>query len=154
MALKKVVASTSEKSGANKKLKPLAKSPLIMALTTITIIKINNIGINRRTILSIPLITPAEIIIIFNAINTECQNINLDGDEVTILNCSKEEISGVGLAALPEYLVSNSNNVIKVLPKVEGPITEAHFVYPQSLKNTARVQAFRNFLFSKIGDWK
>ena len=57
-------------------------------------------------------------------------------------------------AALPEYLVSNSSNVIKVLPKSEGPITEAHFVYPQSLKNTARVQAFRNFLFSKIGDWK
>ena len=47
-----------------------------------------------------------------------------------------------------------SNNIIKVLPKSEGPITEAHFVYPQSLKNTARVQAFRNFLFSKIGDWK
>ena len=62
--------------------------------------------------------------------------------------------SGVGLAALPEYLVSNSNNVIKVLPNSEGPITEAHFVYPQSLKNTARIQAFRNFLFSKIGDWK
>ncbi len=62
--------------------------------------------------------------------------------------------SGVGLAALPEYLVSNTSNIIKVLPKVEGPITEAHFVYPQSLKNTARVQAFRNFLFSKIGDWK
>jgi len=62
--------------------------------------------------------------------------------------------SGVGLAALPEYLVSNSNNVIKVLPKSEGPITEAHFVYPQSLKNTASDQAFRNFLFSKIGAWK
>ena len=61
--------------------------------------------------------------------------------------------AGVGLAALPEYLVTNSSNVIKVLPKSEGPITEAHFVYPQSLKNTARVQAFRNFLFSKIGDW-
>ena len=62
--------------------------------------------------------------------------------------------SGVGLAALPEYLVINSNNVIKVLPNSEGPITEAHFVYPQSLKNTARITAFRNFLFSKIGDWK
>ena len=62
--------------------------------------------------------------------------------------------SGVGLAALPEYLVTNSNQVIKVLPNSEGPITEAHFVYPQSLKNTARIQAFRNFLFSKIGDWK
>ena len=62
--------------------------------------------------------------------------------------------SGVGLAALPDYLVSQSNNVIKVLPKSEGPITEAHFVYPQSLKNVARVQIFRNFLYSKIGDWK
>ncbi len=62
--------------------------------------------------------------------------------------------SGVGLAALPDYLVFQSNNLIKVLPKVEGPITEAHFVYPQSLKNTARVQAFRNFLFSKISEWK
>jgi len=62
--------------------------------------------------------------------------------------------SGVGLAALPEYLVFNSNKIIKVLPNSEGPITEAHFVYPQSLKNTARITAFRNFLFSKIGDWE
>jgi len=62
--------------------------------------------------------------------------------------------SGVGLAALPEYLISSSTNVIKVLPNSAGPITEAHFVYPQSLKNVARVQAFRNFLYSKIGDWK
>ena len=62
--------------------------------------------------------------------------------------------SGVGLAALPEYLVSSSTNVVKVLANSAGPITEAHFVYPQSLKNVARVQAFRNFLYSKIGDWK
>ena len=62
--------------------------------------------------------------------------------------------SGVGLAALPEYLVSSSTNVVKVLPNSAGPITEAHFVYPQSLKNVVRVQAFRNFLYSKIGDWK
>ena len=62
--------------------------------------------------------------------------------------------SGVGLASLPDYLTSKQPNIVKILPKIEGPITEAHFVYPQSLKNTARVQAFRNFLFSKIGDWK
>ena len=62
--------------------------------------------------------------------------------------------SGVGLAALPDYLVVQSKNLIKVLPKIEGPITEAHFVYPQSLKNVARVQAFRNFLYSKISEWK
>jgi len=62
--------------------------------------------------------------------------------------------SGVGLAALPDYLVFQSRNLIKVLPKVEGPITEAHFVYPESLRNVARVQAFRNFLYSKISEWE
>ena len=62
--------------------------------------------------------------------------------------------SGVGLAALPDYLVFQSKNLLKVLPKCEGPITEAHFVYPQSLKNVARVQAFRNFLYSKISEWE
>ena len=62
--------------------------------------------------------------------------------------------SGVGLAALPDYITVNQPNIVKVLPNVEGPITEAHFVYPQSMKNVARVQAFRNFLYSKISEWK
>ena len=62
--------------------------------------------------------------------------------------------SGVGIAALPDYLTVNVPNIVKVLPKTEGPITEAHFVYPESLKNVARVQTFRNFLYSKISEWK
>ena len=62
--------------------------------------------------------------------------------------------SGVGLAALPDYLTLKQPNIIKVLPNVKGPITEAHFVYPQSMKNVARVQAFRNFLYSKISEWE
>ena len=62
--------------------------------------------------------------------------------------------SGVGIAALPDYLVSLSSNLIKLIPSSEGPITEAYFVYPESLKSVARVQAFRNFLYSKISEWK
>ena len=62
--------------------------------------------------------------------------------------------SGVGLAAIPDYLTVKQPNIVKVLPNIEGPITEAHFVYPQSLKNVARVQAFRNFLYSKISEWE
>jgi len=45
-------------------------------------------------------------------------------------------------------------NIIRVLPKIEGPVTEVHFVYPQSLKNVAKIMAFRNFLFSKIKKWE
>ena len=61
--------------------------------------------------------------------------------------------SGVGLAALPDYITVNVPNIIKVLPQVSGPKSEAHFVYPQSLKNVARVVAFRNFLYSKVSKW-
>ena len=62
--------------------------------------------------------------------------------------------SGVGLAALPDYITINQPNLIKVLPEIEGPLTEAHFVFPASLKNVARVTAFRNFIFSKVSEWK
>jgi len=62
--------------------------------------------------------------------------------------------SGVGIAPLPDYITLNVQNIVKILPDVQGPITEAHFVYPQSLKNVARVIAFRNFLYSKISEWK
>jgi len=62
--------------------------------------------------------------------------------------------SGVGLAALPDYIINNQSNLIKVLPEIEGPLTETHFVYPASLKKVARVTAFRNFIFSKVSEWK
>ena len=62
--------------------------------------------------------------------------------------------SGVGLAALPDYITLNVPNIIKVLPDGEGPLTETHFVYPQSLKNVGKVKAFRNFLLSKVSEWK
>jgi len=62
--------------------------------------------------------------------------------------------SGVGLAALPDYIAVNVPNIVKVLPNIEGPKSEAHFVYPQSLKNTARIIAFRNFLYSKVSKWE
>ena len=62
--------------------------------------------------------------------------------------------SGVGLAALPDYITHNIPNLTKVLPEEPGKPTETHFVYPASLKNNARLMAFRNFIFSKVNEWK
>ena len=62
--------------------------------------------------------------------------------------------TGVGLAALPDYITVSTPNIVKVLPHIEGPKTETYFVYPQSLKNVARIIAFRNFLYSKISKWE
>ena len=61
--------------------------------------------------------------------------------------------SGVGLAALPDYMVYGRPGLVKVLSDLNGPKYEAHFVYPQSLKNVARVQSFRDFIFSKVNEW-
>ena len=62
--------------------------------------------------------------------------------------------SGVGLAALPDYITINIPSIVKIIPDMEGPLTETHFVYPPSLKDSAKVKAFRNFLFSKISEWE
>ena len=62
--------------------------------------------------------------------------------------------SGVGLAALPDYIAHNKRGITKVLPNDPGKPTETHFVYPASLKNNARLVAFRNYLFTKVHEWK
>ena len=62
--------------------------------------------------------------------------------------------SGVGLAALPDYIAHGVSNITKVLPDEPGKPTETHFVYPASLKSNARLVAFRNFLFTKVNEWK
>jgi len=62
--------------------------------------------------------------------------------------------SGVGLASLPDYMVHERSNLVKVLPDIHGPKYEAHFVYPQSLKNVARIKSFRDFIFDKVNEWR
>lgn len=62
--------------------------------------------------------------------------------------------SGVGLAALPDYMTIGKPGLVKVLGEINGPRYEAHFVFPQSLKNVARVQAFRDFIFNKVNEWQ
>jgi DNA-binding transcriptional LysR family regulator len=57
---------------------------------------------------------------------------------------------GMGIAALPEYLVHRSRRISRVLPELDGPVTEAWYVYPMELKNSKRINVFRNFITQKI----
>lgn len=59
--------------------------------------------------------------------------------------------SGVGLAALPDYLTTDSD-LVRVLPELDGPELTSYFVYPEALRNSARVTAFREFLLQKIAE--
>lgn len=61
--------------------------------------------------------------------------------------------SGLGIAALPDYMVHGNNSLIRVLPDIEGPSFDTYFVYPEELRNTKRIGVFRDFLISKVQDW-
>tara|TARA_Y100000739_G_scaffold141838_1_gene122301 strand:- start:9 stop:908 length:900 start_codon:yes stop_codon:yes gene_type:complete len=58
--------------------------------------------------------------------------------------------SGVGIGALPEYLIEDSSSLVRVLPEMLNPGTHVYFVYPEELKQSARIAVFRDFLLRKI----
>ena len=60
--------------------------------------------------------------------------------------------SGVGLAALPGYMI-DGGNLVRVLPDIEEPRIDAYFVYPEELKSVARIQVFRDFLVANAQRW-
>jgi DNA-binding transcriptional LysR family regulator len=62
--------------------------------------------------------------------------------------------SGMGLASLPEFMATDSQNLVRVLPELQGPRIDAYFVYPEELRNSKRIQVFRDFLLRKVAEGK
>lgn len=60
--------------------------------------------------------------------------------------------AGLGLAALPEFMVQGTSNLVRVMPDIEGPRIDAYFVYPEELRNSKRIQVFRDFLLRKVSE--
>jgi DNA-binding transcriptional LysR family regulator len=60
--------------------------------------------------------------------------------------------SGLGIAALPDYLVSNNPDYVRVLPDIQGPKLEAYFVYAEELRHSKRIAVFRDFLVRKVAE--
>jgi DNA-binding transcriptional LysR family regulator len=60
---------------------------------------------------------------------------------------------GMGIAALPDYLMHRTRHISRVLPEIEGPTTEAFYQYPIELKNSKRIAVFRHFIVQKIGEF-
>lgn len=61
--------------------------------------------------------------------------------------------SGMGIAALPDYMVARTKHVSQILDEIHGPPVEAYIVYPMDLKNSRRIRAFRNFVESKLTEY-
>ena len=58
--------------------------------------------------------------------------------------------SGVGIAALPDYMNREVGNLIEVLPELRGPSVEVYFVYPEELRESKRIVVLRDFLLKEI----
>ena len=54
------------------------------------------------------------------------------------------------MGALPNYFDEGSANLVRVLPELQSPATEAYFVYPEELRQSARIAVFRDFLIRKV----
>src|SRR5215469_1595980 len=61
-------------------------------------------------------------------------------------------MSGLGIAALPDFVASEHSNLVRVLPEVSGPPNEAYFVYPEELRTSKRISVFRDFLLRKVAE--
>lgn len=57
---------------------------------------------------------------------------------------------GVGVAALPDYLASEDESLVRLLPDLEGPRVPAYFVYPEELRQSKRIAVLRDFLISEV----
>lgn len=58
--------------------------------------------------------------------------------------------SGLGIGALPDYMSRDAQNLVRVLPEIEGPSFDTYFAYPEELKQSKRIGVFRDFLINRI----
>ncbi len=61
--------------------------------------------------------------------------------------------TGAGIAMLPDYMVDKDAGLVQILPEMDVPTFDTFFVYPEAMKNQAKLKAFRDFLFSKARSW-
>ena len=61
---------------------------------------------------------------------------------------------GLGVAALPDYMIQSNPRVVRILPEVEGNAYDVFFVYPEELRASKRIAVFRDFLLSKVAGWR
>ena len=61
--------------------------------------------------------------------------------------------SGLGIAALPDYLARDDAGLVQVLPETDGPSFQAYFVYAEELRDSKRIAVFRDFLLRQVAEW-
>ena len=56
----------------------------------------------------------------------------------------------LGLGILPDYVSLNEARLIRVLPQIESPDVPVFLAYPEELRQSKRIAAFRDFVQEEI----
>jgi DNA-binding transcriptional LysR family regulator len=71
----------------------------------------------------------------------------------SLLSIKKAVQRGAGIALLPDYMVDKDSGLVQVSLDMEMPSFDTYFCYPETMKNAAKLNAFRDFLISKARGW-
>jgi DNA-binding transcriptional LysR family regulator len=59
-------------------------------------------------------------------------------------------LSGLGIGVLPDYIIEDFPSVQRVLPDVESGEVPVFLAYPEELRQSKRIAAFRDFVQEEI----
>ncbi len=59
-------------------------------------------------------------------------------------------LNHLGIGVLPDYLIEDFPNLVRVLPDVESGDVPVFLAYPEELRQSKRIAAFRDFVMEEI----
>lgn len=71
-----------------------------------------------------------------------------------IIAMGKAIENGMGIGALPDYFTHGNTKLVRILEDTPGPNYEVYLCYPENMRGSKRVTAFREFLISQAREWQ
>jgi DNA-binding transcriptional LysR family regulator len=59
-------------------------------------------------------------------------------------------LSNLGIGVLPDYVIEDFPNLVRVLPDIESSEVPVFLAYPEELRQSKRIAAFRDFVTEEI----
>jgi len=63
-------------------------------------------------------------------------------------------IHDLGIGILPDYITLDFDGVVRVLDELESVEVPVYLAYPEELRHSKRVEAFRDFVQDEIIDYR
>jgi DNA-binding transcriptional LysR family regulator len=62
--------------------------------------------------------------------------------------------NGMGIGVLPDYLNEPESGLVQLMTHAVTPTLDCYLVFPEAMKNVARVRVFRDFLVASAQRWR